>query len=62
VARASYVDPRVLDRYSSGWTIAEDIARAADRSEAGFAARQRIEKAVLDLISDETAGTVEKAS
>ena len=49
VARRSYIDPRVFDRYLSGWTIAGAIRRlerADDRD------RARIERAVLDLLAD----------
>jgi DNA topoisomerase I len=41
VARSSYIDPRVFDRFLSGWTIAPAQERG----------RTAIEKAVLDLIS-----------
>jgi DNA topoisomerase-1 len=41
VARSSYIDPRVFDRFLSGWTIAPAHERG----------RTAIEKAVLDLIS-----------
>ncbi|MFL5878442.1 MAG: DNA topoisomerase IB [Solirubrobacteraceae bacterium] len=41
VARSSYIDPRVFDRFLSGWTIAPAHNRG----------RTAIEKAVLDLIS-----------
>jgi DNA topoisomerase-1 len=41
VARSSYIDPRVFDRFLSGWTIAPAHERG----------RSSIEKAVLDLIS-----------
>jgi DNA topoisomerase IB len=51
VCRASYIDPRVIDRFQSGWTIAIGLAPdenpfAHDRK------RHRIERAVVDLISD----------
>ena len=52
VCRASYIDPRVFDRFQSGWTIA---CRAAPANEDPFAEdrkRRRIERAVIDLISD----------
>jgi DNA topoisomerase IB len=58
VCRASYVDPRVVDRFRERATIAEaladaTLARGADsRSEAltGERRRRRIELAVLDLL------------
>lgn len=47
VAKASYIDPRLIDLYESGSTIAE----AAGRRYRTPAARQRgLEKAVLDLL------------
>ena len=51
VCRASYIDPRVFDRFASGETIAprlQRIERATDDEE--FADRDKIEAAVLDLI------------
>jgi DNA topoisomerase I len=51
VARASYVDPRVLDRFQSGWTIAIDL-RANEDPFAHDRRRRRLERAVIDLISD----------
>ncbi|OLT39151.1 DNA topoisomerase [Serinicoccus sp. CNJ-927] len=48
VARASYIDPRVIDLYESGTTIAE-VARRRHRSPA---ARTRdLEKAVLEMLA-----------
>jgi DNA topoisomerase IB len=52
VCRASYIDPRVFDRFDSGTTIApklERIERAANPGE--FPDREKIEAAVLDLLS-----------
>jgi DNA topoisomerase I len=51
VARASYIDPRVLDRFQSGWTIAIDL-RANEDPFAQDRRRRRLERAVIDLISD----------
>ena len=42
VCRKSYIDPRVFDRYLSGWTIGDAIAKS----------RRTIENAVVDLIED----------
>ena len=55
VARSSYIDPRVFDRYLSGWTIAsaiseEDFGRF---DETGETRRRRVERAVLDLLRDD---------
>lgn len=49
VCRASYVDPRVLDRFRDGVTI-DPPRRAADP--VGLLGRAAIERQVLDLVSD----------
>ena len=52
VARSAYIDPRVFDRYLSGWTIAPALSDGADSF--GLereSTRQVIEEAVVDLIS-----------
>jgi len=54
VARRSYVDPRVFDRYTSGWTIAAALERIPDLDPADDRVRARIEAAVLDLLDDRT--------
>jgi len=51
VARASYIDPRVFDRFDSGWTIALP-KRSGDELLANETTRRRVEKAVIDLISE----------
>jgi DNA topoisomerase IB len=51
VCRASYIDPRVLDRFQSGWTIAIE-ARPGEDPFAQDRKRRRIEQAVIDLIAD----------
>ena len=53
VCRASYIDPRVIDRYHAGATIApalNRIARAPDLADPRV--RRRVEAAVLDLLAD----------
>jgi DNA topoisomerase IB len=54
VCRASYVDPRVIDRYLAGSTIAGEIAKlpAGDPNLADARIRARIEAAVLELLED----------
>jgi DNA topoisomerase I len=42
ISRKSYIDPRVFDRYLSGWTIGD----------AATGSRREIEKAVVDLIEE----------
>lgn len=53
VARKSYIDPRVIDRYNSGWTIRpvlDDLG--TDEPVEDLLIQGRIEEAVLDLIED----------
>ncbi len=58
VCRASYVDPRVIDRFHAGATIAPALGRLAasrngDGPELGSPrVRRRVERAVLDLLGD----------
>ena len=60
VCRASYIDPRVFDRYRSGLTIAGAFERLGDGAAPGEPAHQGvIEAAVLDLIQDRTAPDLE---
>jgi DNA topoisomerase IB len=51
VCRASYIDPRVFDRFDSGWTIALP-KRTGEELLSNEATRRRVEKAVIDLISE----------
>jgi DNA topoisomerase I len=50
VARASYIDPRVFDRYRDGKTIAHALPLVADDGDAP-AIQGPVEEAVLDLIT-----------
>jgi DNA topoisomerase IB len=50
VCRASYIDPRVFDRYRSGWTIAGVFPQLGDLFDADV--RALVEEAVLDLLED----------
>jgi DNA topoisomerase IB len=53
VCRASYIDPRVFDRYRSGLTIAGALEQLGEVDQLGEPAHQgAIEEAVLDLIED----------
>jgi DNA topoisomerase-1 len=54
VCRASYVDPRVVDRYLAGTTIAAAIEQlpAGDPDLADARIRARVETAVLELLED----------
>jgi DNA topoisomerase IB len=55
VCRASYIDPRVIDRYHGGLTIAERLAELAAPGEGDHPTDvnlpQKVENAVLDLIA-----------
>ena len=54
VARASYIDPRVIARYGEGVTIAPALAELGKGQEFGDAATHgRAERAVLDLLSSD---------
>jgi len=54
VARRAYIDPRIFDRYLSGWTIAGALERIPDLDAADDRVRNRIERAVLDLLAENT--------
>ena len=68
VCRSSYVDPRIVDHYFGGATIAPALEQAlvgapADAAEAGTLLTQGpIEAAVLDLLEDNVTVRVEVAS
>jgi len=52
VCRASYIDPRVIDRYDSGVTIADRLERIVGRGDPDeFPEREAIERAVLELLA-----------
>ena len=53
VARASYVDPRVIDRFEEGVTIAPALERSSIEDVDDPAFREIVEAAVLDLLEDE---------
>jgi DNA topoisomerase I len=54
VARRAYIDPRVFDRYQSGWTITAGLKRVGDLRPGNERARARLEAAVLDLLEEDT--------
>ena len=59
VARASYIDPRVFDRFRSGWTIAGVLPEIGDLSDPDV--RHAVEGAVLDLLEyDRSSDALEK--
>jgi DNA topoisomerase IB len=53
VARRSYIDPRVFDRYLSGWTIGGEIDRIGRLRGPDDRRRARLEAAVIDLLHDD---------
>jgi DNA topoisomerase I len=53
VARSSYIDPRVFDRFRDGFTIEPVLIDLAEEPDIGQPAIQgRVEEAVLDLINE----------
>ena len=62
VCRSSYVDPRVVDRFQAGVTIAPALSKLGEGATFGQLAIQgAIETAVLDLLDDAPASTVRAA-
>ncbi len=60
VCRASYIDPRVFDRYQSGWTIGGALERIGDPSSiVDRRSRRIVEKAVLDLIHEQVSPAID---
>ena len=58
VCRNSYIDPRVIDRFRDGSTIADDLTTLPDDvapGRWGEAARQTVETAVLSLLAGDRA-------
>ena len=56
VCRASYIDPRVFDRFKEGRTIAPALTEVALGDDE--AAREPVERAVLDLLAGDDEGAV----
>jgi DNA topoisomerase I len=62
VARSSYIDPRLFDRYASRLTIAPVLDELGDVDVVGEPAFQgRVEAAVLELIEDRQGGSLAHA-
>jgi DNA topoisomerase IB len=61
VARASYIDPRVVDRYRCGQTIAGVLPQIGDDGDLG-AVHGSVEDAVLNLIAEGEWDVMEKAA
>ena len=63
VCRASYIDPRVIDRYQSGCTIAPAIERLGGEPDlADPRVRAQVESAVLDLIREDDSRSLAQAA
>jgi DNA topoisomerase IB len=60
VCRASYVDPRVIDRYESGWTIWPAIDKLSEEDFEEPSWRETFEDAVMDLLEERPSDLVEK--
>jgi DNA topoisomerase-1 len=53
VARRAYIDPRVFDRWRSGWTIRGAVDGLERIGESDSPGRRRLERAVLDLLHED---------
>lgn len=53
VCRASYIDPRVIERYEHGETISHAVARCGESPADDPEGRSKLERAVLVLLEDE---------
>ena len=62
VCRASYIDPRVFDRYRSGVTIAGILEELGTDSLERPVVQSAIEQAVIDLICGEDSLAIERAA
>jgi DNA topoisomerase-1 len=63
VARRAYIDPRVFDRWQSGWTIRSAVAGLERIGEGDSPGRRRLERAVLDLLhEDEDSSAIKVAA
>jgi DNA topoisomerase I len=63
VCRASYIDPRVFDRYEDGFTIGGALDRLGDGAVLGQPSFQgAVEEAVLDLLEDERTPAIEQVA
>jgi DNA topoisomerase IB len=63
VCRASYIDPRIFDRYHDGYTIGgalESLGEDVDLGQPSF--QGAVEEAVLDLLEGERSPAIEKVA
>ena len=61
VSRASYIDPRVFDRFQSGWTIGGVLPEIGDEPDLA-SIHGVVEEAVLDLLEEEKSPVLEKVA
>ena len=62
VCRASYIDPRVFDRFNAGVTIGGALEALGDVGLGEPATQGPIEAAVIDLLADEDSAVLERAA
>jgi DNA topoisomerase IB len=61
VARASYIDPRVIDRFDEGVTIMPVLERLGTEDASDLTVRSELESAVIDLIEAEPEAAADAA-
>ena len=61
VCRRSYLDPKVLDRFEGGETIASDLRKLGDVDVSDGEARKVVEQAVIDLLDGGEPGDLSSA-
>ena len=61
VCRASYIDPRIFDRFDAGFTIGGALPALAETRDIA-ALHGPVEEAVLDLIAEEESPAIEKVA
>ena len=62
VCRASYIDPRVFDRYNAGVTIGGALEELGDVEFGEPATQGAVEEAVLDLLEEQPSPALEKVA
>jgi DNA topoisomerase I len=62
VARRAYIDPRVFDRWRSGWTVRGAVDGLERIGEGDSPGRRRLERAVLDLLHEDDSSAIRVAA
>jgi DNA topoisomerase I len=62
VCRASYIDPRVFDRFQDGYTIGGALEELGDVDLGQPSFQGAVEEAVLDLLEEERTSAIEKVA